>query len=154
MTRPARAPGGGVELRVEDDPDPADLDALDAGVAEATLRATRLPEPRPLAVLARQDGVLVGGAHGWTWGGCCEVVTLWVSEERRGCGMGRALLARVEEAAARRGCRLVVAFTHDVQAPGLYRAAGYTLVATVEGYPAGGAAHWFRKPLGRVIPMG
>ena len=63
-------------------------------------------------------------------------------------GGGEAMgLARVEEAAARRGCRLVVAFTHDVQAPGLYRAAGYTLVATVEGYPAGGAAHWFRKSL-------
>ena len=147
MTRSAAAAGAGVEVRVEDDPDPADLDALDAGVADATLRATRLPAPRPLAVLAREAGDLVGGAHGWTWGGCCEVVALWVREDRRGCGLGHALLARVEEAAARRGCRLVVVLTHDVQAPGLYRAAGYTLVATVDGYPAGGAAHWFRKSL-------
>ena len=135
-------------LRVEDDPDPADVAALDDRLNAFTVRVTGHDDARPLAVMARTaTGDLTGGIHGWTWGGCCELVSLWVDEPQRGHGVGRALLAHAEEAARRRGCTQVVLFTHADQAPALYRESGYELVATVEGYPAGSAAHWFRKPL-------
>jgi GNAT superfamily N-acetyltransferase len=137
---------------VEDHPAADDLAALDDRVEAYTLGITGNDRPCPLAVFARDDEVVVGGVHGWTWGGCCELVTLWVSEPRRGQGLGRSLLARAEEAAASRGCGQVVVFTHDVQAPSLFLHAGYELVGEVDGYPAGGAAYWFRKRLDRRAP--
>ena len=150
-TPAARRPAG-LELRVEDDPAAADVALLDERVAAFTLAATRLGPPLPLAVFARDGGEVVGGVHGWTWGGCCELVALWVRPSRRRQGLGRALLAEAEAAARRRECRQVVLFTHDGQYPTLYHHAGYELVGQVDDYPAGGAAFWFRKRLDRRPP--
>lgn len=41
----------------------------------------------------------------------------------------------------------MVLFTFDCQAPDLYERLGYDRVGTVDDYPLGGAAHWFRKRL-------
>jgi GNAT superfamily N-acetyltransferase len=139
---------GGIELTVDDDPDAADIAFLDDRLTSFTLAASGHDDPRPLAVMARdRAGHMIGGIHGSTWGGCCELISLWVDEDQRGHGMGRALLAAAEDEARRRACTQVVLFTHDFQAPRLYFDTGYELVGTVDGYPAGGAAHWFRKPL-------
>jgi ribosomal protein S18 acetylase RimI-like enzyme len=72
---------------------------------------------------------------------------LWVEPAQRGCGLGRQLLLTAEREAEARDCRLMVAFTHEHQAPGFYERCGYELVGRVDGYPAGSAAHWFRKRL-------
>jgi len=143
----SRVPGVvlGLELGLEDDPAAEDVDAVDDGVAAFTIGAAGHGPPRPLAVFARQHGTVAAGIHGWTWGGCCELVALWVSEPLRHRGLGRALLAAAEDGARARGCGQVVLLTHAVQAPGLYARAGYELVGRVDGYPAGSAALWFRK---------
>jgi ribosomal protein S18 acetylase RimI-like enzyme len=139
----------GIVLDVDDDPTAADVARLDDGLAAFTVAAAGHEPPEPLAVFARNDGVVAGGIHGWTWGSCCELVSLWVSEPLRHRGVGRALLAAAEAAAERRGCRQVVLFTHGVQAPRLYTGTGYQLVGEVEDYPAGSTAYWFRKRLDR-----
>jgi GNAT superfamily N-acetyltransferase len=136
---------------VEDDPDPAVVGWLEERVTTATARATGHDDERPLAVLARaDDGAVVGGICGWTWGGCCELQHLWVDEAHRGRGVGRALLDAAEGEAARRGCDQVVLFTHAVSAGAdgaRYLRRGYELVGRVDDYPRGDAALWFRKRL-------
>jgi GNAT superfamily N-acetyltransferase len=142
-----------VDLLVEDDPDPEDLALLEMRLADATAAATGHPRTgeRLLAVLARDgDGTLVGGISGWTWGGTCELLHLWVDESARGAGLGSRLLDAAEAEAARRGCHQVVLFTHAVHAGHdgqRYPRRGYELVGRVDDYPAGDAALWYRKPL-------
>jgi GNAT superfamily N-acetyltransferase len=143
-----------VDLVVEDDPDPEELATLETRLAEATAAATGHSRDgeRQLAVLARaEDGTLVGGVSGWTWGGTCELLHLWVDETARGEGLGTRLLDAAEAEAARRGCHQVVLFTHAVHAghdEQRYPRRGYELVGRIDGYPAGDAALWYRKRLG------
>ena len=59
---------------------------------------------------------------------------MWVEPGRRGFGLGRDLLAAAEHEAVRRDCALMVAFTHQHQAPGFYARCGYQLVGRVDGY--------------------
>lgn len=136
-----------LEVAVLDDPDPADLDLLDDRVNASTVAATGHDNLRLLAVMARDPQQhLVAGVHGWTWGGCCEVVCLWVDEAHRGRRLGSALLAAAEDEAARRGCHQVVLFTHTT-VPEFYTHRGYEVVGRLEDYPSGTTAHWFRKGL-------
>jgi len=141
------------EVRVEADPDPADIARLEALVVQQNAAATgRTGEPEmQLAIFVRDDdGTMVAGVYGWTWGGCCELQHLWVDEARRGQGLGSRLLDAAEAEAARRGCRQVVLFTHAANAGAdeqRYPRRGYELVGRVDDYPVGDAALWYRKPL-------
>ena len=133
---------------VTDRPDADDVAFLEDRVVAATVAATGRADARELAILVREpEGSLRAGVYGWTWGGCCELQYLWVDDQLAGHGLGRDLIEAAETEARRRGCRQVVLFTFDSQAPRLYRHLGYALVGTIDDYPTGGAAHWFRKRL-------
>ena len=94
-----------------------------------------------------QDGTIMAGISGWTWGGCCEIRSLWVTEALRGQGIGRQLLQIAEREAAKRGCAVVVLDTHSFQAPHFYQKHGYMVVGIVEGYPRGHQKYYFQKQL-------
>lgn len=93
-------------------------------------------------------GAIIGGVTGHTWGGCCKIALLWVHEDQRRLGIGRALMAAAEAEAVRRGCQLVTLSTHTFQAPGFYARLGYEQVATIADYPMGHAKIYFVKRLG------
>lgn len=109
--------------------------------ASAVLRELReTPEDReePLGVWAvGDDGELVGGLTGHTWGRWLHVSLLWVSEECRGAGLGGRLLGEAERIAAERGCRHSRLETWDFQAPAFYRQQGYDVVCVIPDYPEG-----------------
>jgi ribosomal protein S18 acetylase RimI-like enzyme len=131
-----------------DDVDPEITEWLDERVHAFVLAATRHADVCSIAVLARGDGDrIVGGVHGYTWGGCCELISLWVEPDHRGRGVGRRLLRAAETHAEARGCTQVLLFTHDVLSPGMYLRTGYEVVGRVDDYPQGSAALWFRKLL-------
>ena len=135
-------------LVVDDSPEPADLALLEERVARAAIEAAQVGEDRPFGIFMRDDdGRIVGGISGMTWGGCCELHAMWVDESLRGRGFARALMAEAESLARRRGCSLVQFFAYDLLAPGLYERLGYESVGVVEGCPAGSAARWYRKRL-------
>ena len=139
---------GAYRLVVEGSPDPADLALLEDRVAEAALAAAAAGEDEELAILVRDDdGRVVAGISGLTWGGYCELHAMWVDEPLRGRGLARALMAGAEEEAGRRGCGVVAFLAYDLLARGMYERLGYETVGVIEGYPAGSAARWFRKDL-------
>jgi ribosomal protein S18 acetylase RimI-like enzyme len=74
---------------------------------------------------------------------------MWVAGPARGLGLGRRLLAELEQRAAEHGVRVVRLETNKslTEAIGLYRSAGYREVAAFndEQY----AHHWFEKRLRR-----
>jgi GNAT superfamily N-acetyltransferase len=105
--------------------------------------------PRPLAVYAYVDDLLVGGVKAstvdlWKW---LTIDILWVDEAERGHGLGDALLAAAEEEARTRGCRWSKVNTWDFQAPGFYRRCGYVEYGREVDYPPGHTNFLLRKDL-------
>src|SRR5262245_38839380 len=122
----------------------ADVDAL-----HATIRAG-IRGADPSDVGARDWEVLglalrppagdgVGGQFGATMWGWLMIDSLWVSEDLRGQGLGRHLLAEAESIAVTRGCRGSWLGTFDFQARGFYERNGYVVFAELPGFPAGHA---------------
>ncbi|GIE88541.1 GNAT family N-acetyltransferase [Actinoplanes regularis] len=93
------------------------------------------------------DGALIGGIVGYTWGGCGGIESLWLSREHRGQGLGARLLAAAEAEIRRRGCDRVVLSTMSFQAPGFYLKCGYEEVGRLPGMPGGTTKHFFSKRL-------
>lgn len=78
-----------------------------------------------LTVRMEEDGVLVAGASGWTWGQAAGIAMTWVREDQRGTGIGASLLAAFENEAKARGCTHVFVTSFTFQAPAFYQRLGY-----------------------------
>jgi DNA-binding MarR family transcriptional regulator/GNAT superfamily N-acetyltransferase len=76
-----------------------------------------------------------------------EIKRMWVAESRRGLGIGRRILAHLEELARERKLPLLRLETNKAltEAQALYRSAGYREVAPFNDEPY--AHHWFEKAL-------
>jgi DNA-binding MarR family transcriptional regulator/GNAT superfamily N-acetyltransferase len=116
----------------------------------ASLPATDgdLVEPAGLLLLARLHGEPVGcGALKFHGTEPAELKRMWVANRARGLGLGRRLLAELEDQARRHGATVVRLETNQAltEAITLYRSAGYAEVAAFsdEQY----AHHWFEKHL-------
>lgn len=94
-----------------------------------------------------EQGAVIAGFSGHTWGGCCELSHVWVHELHRGQGLGRGLIACAEAEAQRRGCVQIVLTSHSFQAPGFYERMGYTKMYTLEGRPQGHSQLIYSKHL-------
>jgi ribosomal protein S18 acetylase RimI-like enzyme len=105
-------------------------------------------EPVPLDVFLRDaEGQPWGGLMASTYWRWLDIVLLWVHDDLRGQGHGRALLQRAEEEARRRDCLYVRVNTLDTQAPGFYQKLGYRIVGQFDDYPPGNCAYLLRKDL-------
>jgi GNAT superfamily N-acetyltransferase len=96
----------------------------------------------PFAVTARRDGAVVAAAWGWSAGEVLEIADLVVTPEQRGQGIGRHLLAGVEDLARRRGVTCLGATgPTEGAAAALFVASGY------QSQPSGGAGRrrWERQ---------
>lgn len=76
-----------------------------------------------------------------------EVKSMYVAPAYRGTGLGRRILARLDEIALEHGCRAVRLDTSDYLTPavGLYRSAGYREVPAYNENPK--ADLWFERSL-------
>ena len=82
------------------------------------------------ALTARHQGTVVGEARGWTTDGVARLSWLSVAEGQRGIGVGRRLLAGVEDIARRSGAARLVASSAE-SLPGFLRARGWRDVGDV-----------------------
>jgi len=136
------------ELRIETTPASADIQFLDDRIYEFNASTTGIDNGAFLTILVRDDaGTIVAGLHGWTWGDCCEIKTLWVQADRRRQGLGSRLLAAAETEARRRGARQIVLSSHTFQAPAFYHRQGYETLFVIEGYPSPHGQHYLRRRL-------
>ncbi len=91
-----------------------------------------------LTVRIEDDGELLAGLSGWTWGQAAGIGLTWVHAEHRRSGLGSALLAAFEEEARRRGCTHVFVTSFTFQAPDFYQRHGYEETFRWESVPTPG----------------
>jgi GNAT superfamily N-acetyltransferase len=107
-----------------------------------------LVPPNGVLLLARVDGEPAGlGGVRYLDTEIAEVKSMYVAPAFRGTGLGRRILARLDEIALEHGCRAVRLDTSDYLTPavGLYRAAGYREVPAYNENPK--ADLWFERAL-------
>ena len=64
---------------LDDDPTPADIMRLADLLYEYNVERTGFGDGRRYGLYMRDDqGEIIGGVDGWTWGGTCYVTTLFV----------------------------------------------------------------------------
>ncbi len=137
------------ELKIEDEPRREDVTFLDARLYEFNAAAADVDDGRWLAIFVRDDdGTIVAGMHGWTWGGTGFVQTIWVHETLRHRGLGSRILAAAEAEAIRRGCHQMHLDTHSYQARAFYRRHGYNVIGELPGWPGEDVRTFLRKRLG------
>src|SRR2546428_11628268 len=90
-----------------------------------------------LFVARRAGAPLACGALRVDAAGYGEVKRMYVARSARGQGLGRAILARIEDEAAREGLALMRLETgiHQAEAIALYRASGYVDCGPLGEYP-------------------
>ena len=137
-----------IEIALTEEPDRDDVQFLDDRLYEFNAAATGFHDGRLLALFARNaEHAIVAGLYGWTWGGCCEIRTVWVHEEWRGRGLGTKLLAAAETEARARGASQLVLDTHSFQAPRFYQRLGFEAAGSVSDCPTGYEKIYMRKVL-------
>src|SRR3954453_13257253 len=129
------------------DPTPDDVQYLEDRIYEFNASASGIDGGEWLAFFVREQGRIVAGVCGGTWGGTCEVRQFWVEPSRRGRGLGTQLFEAAEQEARRRGCTHIVLMTFSFQAPLFYERHGFEVLATVEDHPQGHRNLLMRKRL-------
>ncbi len=129
------------------DPDPSVETRRALGLAINDFHARTVPfSVERFALLLRDDAGKVAaglsGALSWGW---LFVDALWVSDELRGRGIGRALMIGAEDFARAKDCHS--AWLDTFQASGFYTRLGYESFGVLEDYPLGQSRHFLRKRL-------
>ena len=138
------------ELGINREPTPDEVQYLEDRIYEFNSAATGITDGEWLAIFVRdEDGRIVAGICGNTWGGCLEVRQFWVEEARRKHGLGTRLLAAAEQEARRRGCGQILLMSFTFQAPAFYAKHGFEVVAVVDDHPRGHKNLLLRKCLSR-----
>ena len=110
--------------------------------------AEQLNPPRGLFLIATRGGVTLGcGALNFLDDDTAEVKRMWISPPSRGLGLGKRLLARLEDEIRRAGRSKVVLDTNGAltEAIAMYRACGYVDIDSYNDNPY--AQLWFAKTL-------
>jgi GNAT superfamily N-acetyltransferase len=138
------------DVEMTDEVDEAGVDDLRNAVIAFNVAATGYSDGSSLGCLLRdQDGQLIAGLDGFTWGGYAMIEWLWVHSKYRHDGLGTRLVKAAEHEAVRRGCVVVRVNTHTFQAPGFYAGLGYSQIGLTQDTPVGHGEIFLQKRLDR-----
>ena len=97
--------------------------------------------------LEDEEGNLIAGLTGETFGNWLEIEYLYVQEDFRGQGIGSNILNRAEKEARERKCKYSFVNTYQFQAPDFYKKHGYEEVFALKEYPYTGERYYYTKAL-------
>lgn len=137
-----------LSIAVEEEHADATRDVVLAGLKAFNREHAQPPDFQRLTLSVRDAvGNILGGLTGetgWEW---LHVELLWVALPFRGRGLGRRLLRRAEEEAARRDCKFAFLDTFDFHARPFYEREGYEVFGIQADYPPGHERFFLRKSL-------
>jgi GNAT superfamily N-acetyltransferase len=135
-------------ITVTDHIDEGDFKFLEEQLFAFNMDRTGYHDGRDVAILIRDDqGAIIAGLSGWTWGGMMKIQYLWVREDQRGQNYGTRLLQAAEAEGRARGCRQVALDTHSFQAPAFYPKLGYEVYGVLDDDPVGYKTYHLKKTL-------
>lgn len=99
-------------------------------------------------VIRDGQGTVLAGiiASMYCWN-CVYVDVLWVTEDRRGKGLGSRLLGETERFARENGCHLIHLDTFDFQAKQFYEKHGYEVFGVLNDCPPGHKRYYMKKEI-------
>ena len=126
------------------------LDGLYPPEENYLLDIAQLKVPGVTFLVARVKGEVVGCGAMVRYAGYGEIKRMFVAPDRRGYGIGRQLIQRLEQAAAAANLALLrlETGTRQPEALGLYRAEGYVARGPFGDYRAGAFNLFMEKRLG------
>jgi GNAT superfamily N-acetyltransferase len=138
-----------IELVINSEPTPDQVQYLEDRIYEFNSGTTGITDGEWLAIFVRDEqGRIIAGICGNTWGGCLEIRQFWVEEARRKQGLGTRLLAAAEQEARQRGCQQILLMTFTFQSPAFYAKHGFEVIAVADEHPRGHKNLLLRKRLG------
>jgi GNAT superfamily N-acetyltransferase len=137
-----------MRLEVVETPDKALADFFEERLEEFNRARWTIKDKIPLAIKVTNDqGEIVAGCAGKTFGLWLMIDNLWVSETLRGQNYGSKILLQMHSAAQARGCKYVLLDTLNFQARPFYEKHGYKLQWTQNHYPKDGCKYFMMKEL-------
>ncbi|ARD44067.1 GNAT family N-acetyltransferase [Colwellia sp. PAMC 21821] len=137
-----------MKIEVIENPELELIAFLDAKIAEFNWAHWEVSERKAIAVkLNDENGDVIAGAAGRTFGDWLMINTLWVSDTLRGQQVGSKILHKMEQAAKARGCNKALLDTLNFQAMPFYEKHGYQVQWTQQGYPKTGCRYYMMKQL-------
>jgi GNAT superfamily N-acetyltransferase len=126
------------------------METVNRGIQTHASAAIGLPEQMWFAAnffLRSEDGEILGGALGNTWGLWLYVSDVWVDPSLRGKGCATKLMTAIEQMAIERRCVNSYLDTFSFQARPLYEKLGYKVFGTLEDHPKGHSHYFLKKAL-------
>ena len=137
-----------VTLDISAAPTDADLAIVGGELAAFNDADVGPSEKLPLAIFVRNEtGDVLGGLSGYTAWGWLYVQWLWLSQELRGQGLARKLLAAAESEAIARGCHASYIDTFNPDARKAYERQGYSAFGELSDFPKGRTRVFLQKQL-------
>ncbi|CAN2535703.1 hypothetical+protein [Methylocapsa aurea] len=127
---------------------PRESPAVAAALGGEIAARFRPRDEAPFSIVAHDEqSALIGGLNGvvhWRW---LYIRHLWVAQQRRGMGLGTALLQRAEDEARSRSCLGLYIDSFDPRAAALYERFGFTRFGEIVDFPPGHSRMFFSKRL-------
>ena len=123
---------------------------IQRGIQSHAHAAIGLPEQMWSAAnvfIKSDDGEILGGALGNTWGLWLYVSDVWVDTAIRGKGYATKLMTAIERQAVERRCIYSYLDTLSFQARPFYEKQGYQIFGTLEDHPKGHTHYFMKKGL-------
>ncbi len=137
-----------MNIEILQDPEQSLITFLDNKIAEFNWENWEVSERKSLAVQIKNDqGDIIAGTAGRTFGRWLQINTLWVSETARGENLGSQILSAIETAAIARGCSQSLLDTLNFQAMPFYKKHGYEIQWVQKNYPETGCKYFMTKAL-------
>jgi GNAT superfamily N-acetyltransferase len=147
-----REPSGGAKIVMEPYASLEVKELVIRGVDTQANAAIGLPEQiwaMAYFFLRDDEGEVVGGTTGDTWGQWLLVAQLWIDLPLRGNGYATRLMNAIERHAVGRGCRFSHLDTFNVRARPLYEKLGYQVFGTLENHPLGHTHYFMKKTIAK-----
>jgi GNAT superfamily N-acetyltransferase len=137
-----------IRITLEDSPAGSDIEVISNGLSEHSRSRDYPYDHKPLALFIRnQTGQILGGLSGATAWGWLHISLFWISQELRGKGYGKRLLALAEKEALARGCKRAHLDTFSFQALDFYQKSGYEVFAQLDDFPENANRFFLKKSL-------
>jgi ribosomal protein S18 acetylase RimI-like enzyme len=138
-------------LTLPETPSPNDAEYIRKKLNEYNLQYFEAENHQDVSVFWHdKQGNIVAGLLGVTFWGWLHINDLWVSENLRKQGLGKALMCAAEQEAVRRECKFAHLETHDFQALEFYLKQGYDVFGELDDLPAGHKKYFLKKTLQQV----